>query len=67
MCATHIDKRDKLQAPSEEEVAEWGFHQMNYLKTLEEGKWSHLGEVKLQQRISYKGPLITLHSQIMAT
>lgn len=29
---------------------------MNYPKTLKKGKWSHLGEVNLQQGISAKGP-----------
>jgi len=52
-----INKRDKLQAPSEQKVAELSFSQMNYPITFKEGKRSHQGEVNLQQSISATRPL----------
>lgn len=40
-----INKKDKLQAPSEEKVADGGFYQMKYPITLKQAKRSHLGGV----------------------
>lgn len=52
-----INKWDKLQAPSEEEVADGGFYQMKYHITLKQAKRSHLSWVNSQQSISAARPL----------